>query len=58
MKEAAGFVWAGVEYRYLNITETVWKPVDVVLRSRFLSGLFIVVPTLVVAFEVLTTRGR
>src|ERR1700761_1232743 len=34
LKQAAGFVKAGVEYRYLNITEAAWRPIDAVLGSR------------------------
>jgi hypothetical protein len=57
VKQAAGFVKAGVEYRCLNITEAAWKPAEFMLRSRPLSGLFVAGPTIMVAFEVLTHKG-
>ncbi|HEY6502051.1 MAG TPA: hypothetical protein VIZ20_21660 [Streptosporangiaceae bacterium] len=57
LKEAAGFVIAGVRYRGQDWADAAWKPADAVLRSRFLSGLFVVIPTMVVAAEVLTNKG-
>jgi hypothetical protein len=57
LKQAAAFVKAGAEYRYLNITEAAWKPVDAALRSRFWTGLFVAGPTIVDTFEVLTHKG-
>ena len=57
VSEAAGFVIAGVRYRGQNWAETAWRPADVVLRSRFLSGLFVAIPTIVAAAEVLTHKG-
>jgi hypothetical protein len=57
VKEAAGFVVAGVRYRGQDWADAAWRPVDAALRSRFLSGLFVAVPTIVVAFEVLTHKG-
>ena len=57
LKQAAGFVLAGARYRGQDWADAASRPVDAVLRSRFLSGLFVVVPTIVVAVEVLTHKG-
>lgn len=57
MREALGFVVAGVRYRGQNWADAAWKPADALLRSRFLSGLFVVIPTIVVIIEVLTHKG-
>ena len=57
VKEAARFVIAGACYRGQEWADAAWKPVDAVLRSRFLSGLFVAAPTIVDAFEVLTHKG-
>jgi hypothetical protein len=56
-KEAAGFVIAAARYRGQEWADAAWKPVDAVLRSRFLSGLFVTVPTVVDALEVMTHKG-
>jgi hypothetical protein len=56
-KEAAGFVVAGARYRGQEWADVAWKPVDAALRSRPLSNLVIAIPTIVVAFEVLTQKG-
>jgi hypothetical protein len=57
VKEAAGFVVAGVRYRCSDWADAAWRPVDAVLRSRLLSGLFVAVPTIVAAVEVLSHKG-
>jgi len=57
VKEAAGFVVAGVRYRGQDWADAAWKPADAVLRSRTLSNLLAAVPTIVVAVEVLTHKG-
>lgn len=57
VKQAAGFVKAGVRYRGQDWADAAWKPVDAVLRSRTLSNLVVAVPTIVIAFEVLTHKG-
>lgn len=57
VKQAAGFVRAGVRYRLSDWADAAWRPTDAVLRSRLLSGLFVAIPTIVVAFEVLTHKG-
>ena len=57
VKEAAGFVVAGVRYRCSDWADAAWRPVDAVLRSRLLSGLFVAVPTIVAAMEVLSHKG-
>jgi hypothetical protein len=54
---AAGFVVAGARCRGQDWADTAWKPAEFVLRSRFLSGLFVVIPTIVDAAVVLQYRG-
>jgi hypothetical protein len=57
VSDAAEWVITGVRYRGQDWADAAWRPVDAALRSRFLSGLFVAVPTIVVAFEVLTHKG-
>ena len=57
LKQAAGFVKTGVEYRCSDWADAAWRPVDAVLRSRVLSGLFVAIPTIVDAVEVLRHEG-
>lgn len=57
IREAAGFVVAGLRDRGQDLADAAWRPVDAVLRSRFLSGLFVVLPTIVDAATVLQYRG-
>jgi hypothetical protein len=57
VREAVGFVVAGLRDRGQGWRDAAWQPVDAVLRSRILSNLFVAVPTIVVAFEVLTHKG-
>jgi hypothetical protein len=54
---AAGFVVAGARCQGQDWADTAWKPAEVMLRSRFLSGLFTSTPTVTVAVEVLTHKG-
>ncbi len=57
VREATGFVIAGLRDRGQDCADAAWKPVDAVLRSRTLSNLVVAVPTIVIAFEVLTHKG-
>jgi hypothetical protein len=57
LKQAAGFVLAGIRYRGQDWADTSWKPVEAVLRSRALSAMFVSVPTIVVAMAVLRAKG-
>ena len=57
LRQAAGFAVAGARYRGQQWADAAWKPADAVLRSRTLSNLLIVVPTIVVAVVVLTHKG-
>ena len=54
---AAGFGIAGARCRCSDWSDAAWRPADVVLRSRFLSGLFVAIPTIVAAAEVLSHKG-
>jgi hypothetical protein len=55
--EAAKWVVTGVRYRGQDWAEAAWKPAEAVLRSRALSSLFVSVPTIAVAVEVLIHKG-
>lgn len=57
VKAAAGFAVAGIKCRCSDWADTAWKPAEVVLRSRTLSNLLVMVPTIVVAVVVLTHKG-
>jgi hypothetical protein len=57
VKEAAGFIVAGVRYRCSDWADAGWRPADAVLRSRVLSNLFITIPTVADAVEVLRHEG-
>ena len=57
LKQAAGFVKTGIRYRCSDWADAAWRPVDAVLRSRLLSGLFVAVPTIVATVEVLSHKG-
>jgi hypothetical protein len=58
VRAARGFVWAAVRYRVEDAAELAWQPVDAVLRSRFLSGIFIAGPVLAVVLAILHHDGR
>jgi hypothetical protein len=55
---ALGFVVAAVRFRFEDATDLAWMPVDAVLRSRFLSGIFIMGPVLAVVLVILRRDGR
>lgn len=55
---ALGFVVAAARFRFEDATELGWVPVDAVLRSRFLSGIFITGPVLAVVLVILRHDGR
>jgi hypothetical protein len=54
---AVGFVVAGARCRGQDWYDAAWRPAEVVLRSRFLSGLVVVTPTVLVAWDVLRHNG-
>lgn len=49
VREAAEFVLAAVRYRLYDLAELLWRPAEVLLASRVLSGLFVLLPTLCVS---------
>lgn len=58
VRAALGFVLAAVRFRAEDAADLAWMPVDAVLRSRFLSGLFITGPVLAVVLVILHRDGR
>jgi hypothetical protein len=58
MFAALGFVAAAVRFRIEDLTDRAWMPVDAVLRSRFLSGIFITGPVLWVVLAIVHHDGR
>jgi hypothetical protein len=57
IRAARGFVLAAVRYRLQDAADQAWRPVDAVLRSRGLSNLFVLIPTVMVAMLVLHHEG-
>jgi len=57
IRAARGFVLAAVRYRLQDAAEQAWRPVDAVLKSRGLSNLFVLIPTLMAAMFVLHDEG-
>jgi hypothetical protein len=56
-RAAVGFVLAALKLRLSDAAELAWKPVDAVLRSRALSNLFAIVPTVTVALIIYLDAG-
>jgi hypothetical protein len=54
---AAGLVVGAVRYRLQDLADLVWRPVDAMLKSRALSGMFILVPTLWVSVLFIAQGG-
>jgi hypothetical protein len=57
VKEALGFLITGAKYRCSNLHDAAWKPIDLVLGSRFMSGLFVAIPTVADTIEVWQHKG-
>ncbi len=55
---ALGFVAAAVRFRLEDAADLAWVPVDAVLRSRFLSGIFVTGPVLAVVLAIVHHDGR
>jgi hypothetical protein len=55
---ALGFVVAAVRFRIEDAADLAWVPVDAVLKSRFLSSIFITVPVLAVVLAIVHHDGR
>ncbi len=56
-RAALGFLWAAVRYRLRDAVNLAWHSVDAVLRSRTLSNLFVMIPTLMAALCILRHLG-
>jgi hypothetical protein len=54
---ALGFLWAAVRYRLRDAADLAWHSVDAVLRSRTLSNLLVLIPTLMAALYILRHLG-
>lgn len=54
---AIGFVRGAVKMRLRDAADLAWKPADTVLRSRPLSNLFVLMPTVTVAVFILCNAG-
>jgi hypothetical protein len=46
LRDAAGFMCAAVRYRFHDVADLLWRPVDALLASRELSSLFVLLATL------------
>jgi hypothetical protein len=57
-REAAGFVLAAVRYRFQDLTDLAWRPVDTLLASRELSSLTVVLATLITVVFFLRRGGQ
>jgi hypothetical protein len=57
IRAARGFVLAAVRYRLQDAADQAWRPVDAVLRSRALSNLFMLIPTVMAAMLILHHEG-
>lgn len=53
-----GFLLAAIRYRLQDAADLAWRPVDAVLSSRFLSGLFVIGPVFVVLVAIVRRDGR
>jgi hypothetical protein len=54
---ALGFLWAAVRYRLRDAANLAWHSVDALLRSRTLSNLLVLIPTLMAALYILRHLG-
>jgi hypothetical protein len=57
VKQAFGFLVSAIRYRCADTAEAAWTPVDVILKSRTLSNLFVLVPTSAAGCLVLRHEG-
>jgi hypothetical protein len=57
VKQAFGFLTSAVYYRCSDMAEAIWVPVDVILKSRALSNIFVMIPTMVAGWLVLRHEG-
>jgi hypothetical protein len=57
VKDARGFVVAAIRCRCSDAAEAAWTPVDAILKSRTLSNLFVLIPTLVDALFIFHRDG-
>jgi len=57
VKQASGFLTSAVYYRCSDMAEAIWVPVDVILKSRALSNIFVMIPTMVAGWLVLRHEG-
>ncbi len=58
LRAALGFVAAAVRFRAEDAADLAWMPIDAVLRSRFVSGIFIVGPVIVMTMAIARHDGR
>jgi hypothetical protein len=55
--QAAGFLVSAVRCRCSDAADAAWAPVDAILRSRTLSNLFVLIPTVAAGYLVLRHEG-
>lgn len=55
---SVGFLCAAIRFRIEDAIDLAWQPVDAILRSRFLSGGFIVGPVIVMTMAIARHDGR
>jgi hypothetical protein len=58
IRASLGFVAAAVRFRAEDTADLAWIPVDAILRSRFLSGIFITGPVFAVVLMIMHLDGR
>jgi hypothetical protein len=54
---ALGFVVSSIRYRYQDGADVVWIPIDTALKSRTISNIFVLFPTVLAAWMVLIHEG-
>jgi hypothetical protein len=58
VRQALGFVAAAIHLRLQDAADQAWRPIDAVLRSRFLSNLFIWGPVIATLVAIVRHDGR
>jgi len=58
VRAARGFILAALQYRVRDAADLAWRPADAVLRSRFLSNLFVWGPVMVTLIAIVRHDGR